>query len=191
MEDLIKLKNKIPPKTENDEDNKKVIRLTRNKSMLNSISLDNKEGSELNIKTNTFKKVKEQEIEIRRQREELEIKKREEQRLKEIQEEKEKNTFDLKKKYDTKKQNIDDLNDKIGKIQAQLESKSRENKENEEKFGEEEDQFRELLIRQERELKRLEYIISKFVPEEEKERIVKKRKKRKKKKKIRKKKIRN
>ena len=33
------------------EDNKKVIRLTRNKSMLNSISLDNKEGSELN----TFK----------------------------------------------------------------------------------------------------------------------------------------
>ena len=36
------------------EDNKKVIRLTRNKSMLNSISLD-KEGSELNIKTNTFK----------------------------------------------------------------------------------------------------------------------------------------
>ena len=32
----------------------KVIRLTRNKSMLNSISLD-KEGSELNIKTNTFK----------------------------------------------------------------------------------------------------------------------------------------
>ena len=37
------------------EDNKKVIRLTRNKSMLNSISLDNKEGSELNIKTNSFK----------------------------------------------------------------------------------------------------------------------------------------
>jgi hypothetical protein len=37
------------------EDNKKVIRLTRNKSMLNSISLDNKEDSELNIKTNTFK----------------------------------------------------------------------------------------------------------------------------------------
>ena len=37
------------------EDNKKVIRLTRNKSMLNSISLDNKEGSELNINSNTFK----------------------------------------------------------------------------------------------------------------------------------------
>ena len=37
------------------EDNKKVIRLTRNKSMLNSISSDNKEDSELNIKTNTFK----------------------------------------------------------------------------------------------------------------------------------------
>ena len=105
--------------------------------------------------------------------EELEIKKREEQRLKEIQEEKEKNTFDLKKKYDTKEQNIDDLNDKIGKIQAQLEAKTRENKENEEKFGEEEDQFRELLIRQEREVKRLDYIISKFVPEEEKERILK------------------
>ena len=79
----------------------------------------------------TQKKVKEQEIEIRRQREELEIKKREEQRLKEIQEEKEKNTFSLKKKYDNKKQNIDDLNDKIGKIQAQIEAKSRENKENE------------------------------------------------------------
>ena len=121
----------------------------------------------------TQKKVKEQEIEIKRQREELEIKKREEQRLKEIQEEKEKNTFVLKKKYDNKKQNIDDLNDQIGKIQAQLEAKTRENKENEEKFQEEEDQFRELLIRQEREVKRLDYIISKFVPEEEKERIMK------------------
>ena len=121
----------------------------------------------------TQKKVKEQEIEIKRQREELEIQKREEQRLKEIQEEKEKNAIDLKKKYDTKKQNIDDLNDKIGKVQAQLEAKKRENKENEEKYGDEEDQFRNLIINQERELKRLEYIIKKFVPPEEKERIEK------------------
>jgi len=121
----------------------------------------------------TQKKVKEQEIQIKRQREELEIKKREEQRLKEIQEEKEKNTFDLKKKYDTKKQNIDDLNDKIGRVQAQLEAKKRENKENEEKYNDEEDQFRNLILTQERELKRLEYVISKFVPAEEKERIEK------------------
>ena len=121
----------------------------------------------------TQKKVKEQEIQIKRQREELEIKKREEQRLKEIQEEKEKNTFDLKKKYDTKKQNIDDLNDKIGRVQAQLETKKRENKENEEKYNDEEDQFRNLILTQERELKRLEYVISKFVPAEEKERIEK------------------
>ncbi len=92
---------------------------------------------------------------------------------KEIQEEKEKNTIDLKKKYDTKKQNIDDLNDKIGKVQAQLEAKKRENKENEEKYGDEEDQFRNLLLTQEKELKRLEYIIKKFVPPEEKERIEK------------------
>jgi kinesin family protein 3/17 len=121
----------------------------------------------------TQKKVKEQEIQIKRQREELEIKKREEQRLKEIQEEKEKNTFDLKKKYDTKKQNIDDLNDKIGRVQAQLETKKRENKENEEKYNDEEDQFRNLILTQERELKRLEYVIKKFVPAEEKERIEK------------------
>ena len=121
----------------------------------------------------TQKKVKEQEIQIKRQREELEIKKREEQRLKEIQEEKEKNTFDLKKKYDNKKQNIDDLNDKIGKVQAQLETKKRENKENEEKYNDEEDQFRNLILTQERELKRLEYVINKFVPPEEKERIEK------------------
>ena len=121
----------------------------------------------------TQKKVKEQENEIKRQREELEIKKREEQRLKEIQEEKEKNTIVLKKKYDTKKQNIDDLNDKIGKVQAQLEAKKRENKENEEKYLDEEDQFRNLLLTQEKQLKKLEYVIRKFVPPEEKERIEK------------------
>ena len=82
-------------------------------------------------------------------------------------------SIDLKKKYDTKKQNIDDLNDKIGKVQAQLEAKKRENKENEEKYSEEEDQFRNLILTQEKELKRLEYIIKKFVPPEEKERIEK------------------
>ena len=175
--------NKIKEqKNKSEEEKKKLIEEIKKKNEENNIK--KKEGEELLAKykkikgqmikgDDTQKKVKEQEIEIRRQREELEIKKREEQRLKEIQEEKEKNTFDLKKKYDTKKQNIDDLNDKIGKIQAQLEAKSRENKENEEKFGEEEDQFRELLIRQEREVKRLDYIISKFVPEEEKERILK------------------
>jgi kinesin family protein 3/17 len=175
--------NKIKEqKNKSEEEKKKLIEEIKKKNEENNIK--KKEGEELLAKykkikgqmikgDDTQKKVKEQEIEIRRQREELEIKKREEQRLKEIQEEKEKNTFDLKKKYDTKKQNIDDLNDKIGKIQAQLEAKTRENQENEEKFGEEEDQFRELLIRQEREVKRLDYIISKFVPEEEKERIVK------------------
>ena len=175
--------NKIKEqKNKSEEEKKKLIEEIKKKNEENNIK--KKEGEELLAKykkikgqmikgDDTQKKVKEQEIEIRRQREELEIKKREEQRLKEIQEEKEKNTFDLKKKYDTKKQNIDDLNDKIGKIQAQLEAKTRENKENEEKFGEEEDQFRELLIRQEREVKRLDYIISKFVPAEEKERILK------------------
>ena len=175
--------NKIKEqKNKSEEEKKKLIEEIKKKNEENNIK--KKEGEELLAKykkikgqmikgDDTQKKVKEQEIEIRRQREELEIKKREEQRLKEIQEEKEKNTFSLKKKYDTKKQNIDDLNDKIGKIQAQIEAKSRENKENEEKFGEEEDQFRELLIRQEREVKRLDYIISKFVPEEEKERIFK------------------
>ena len=175
--------NKIKEqKNKSEEEKKKLIEEIKKKNEENNIK--KKEGEELLAKykkikgqmikgDDTQKKAKEQEIEIRRQREELEIKKREEQRLKEIQEEKEKNTFSLKKKYDTKKQNIDDLNDKIGKIQAQIEAKSRENKENEEKFGEEEDQFRELLIRQEREVKRLDYIISKFVPEEEKERILK------------------
>ena len=175
--------NKIKEqKNKSEEEKKKLIEEIKKKNEENNIK--KKEGEELLAKykkikgqkikgDDTQKKVKEQEIEIRRQREELEIKKREEQRLKEIQEEKEKNTFSLKKKYDTKKQNIDDLNDKIGKIQAQIEAKSRENKENEEKFGEEEDQFRELLIRQEREVKRLDYIISKFVPAEEKERILK------------------
>ena len=175
--------NKIKEqKNKSEEEKKKLIEAIKKKNEENNNQ--KKEGEELLAKykkikgqmikgDDTQKKVKEQEIEIKRQREELEIKKREEQRLKEIQEEKEKNTFVLKKKYDNKKQNIDDLNDQIGKIQAQLEAKTRENKENEEKFQEEEDQFRELLIRQEREVKRLDYIISKFVPEEEKERIMK------------------
>ena len=169
-------------KNKSEEEKKKLIEEIKKKNEENIIK--KKEGEELlakykSIKSkmikgdDTQKKVKEQEIEIKRQREELEIKKREEQRLKEIQEEKEKNTIDLKKKYDTKKQNIDDLNDKIGKVQAQLEAKKRENKENEEKYGDEEDQFRNLLLTQEKELKRLEYIIKKFVPPEEKERIEK------------------
>ena len=169
-------------KNKSEEEKKKLIEEIKKKNEENINK--KKEGEELlakykNIKSkmikgdDTQKKVKEQEIEIKRQREELEIRKREEQRLKEIQEEKEKNTIDLKKKYDTKKQNIDDLNDKIGKVQAQLEAKKRENKENEEKYGDEEDQFRNLLLTQEKELKRLEYIIKKFVPPEEKERIEK------------------
>ena len=169
-------------KNRSEEEKKKLIEEIKKKNEENNIK--KKEEEELlakykNIKSkmikgdDTQKKVKEQEIEIKRQREELEIKKREEQRLKEIQEEKEKNTIDLKKKYDTKKQNIDDLNDKIGKVQAQLEAKKRENKENEEKYSEEEDQFRNLILTQEKELKRLEYIIKKFVPPEEKERIEK------------------
>ena len=169
-------------KNKSEEEKKRLIEEIKKKNEENNIK--KKEGEELlakykSIKSkmikgdDTQKKVKEQEIEIKRQREELEIKKREEQRLKEIQEEKEKNAIDLKKKYDTKKQNIDDLNDKIGKVQAQLEAKKRENKENEEKYGDEEDQFRNLLINQERELKKLEYIINKFVPPEEKERIEK------------------
>ena len=169
-------------KNKSEEEKKKLIEEIKKKNEENNIK--KKEGEELlakykSIKSkmikgdDTQKKVKEQEIEIKRQREELEIQKREEQRLKEIQEEKEKNAIDLKKKYDTKKQNIDDLNDKIGKVQAQLEAKKRENKENEEKYGDEEDQFRNLIINQERELKRLEYIIKKFVPPEEKERIEK------------------
>ena len=152
-------------KNKSEEEKKKLIEEIKKKNEENIIK--KKEGEELlakykNIKSkmikgdDTQKKVKEQEIEIKRQREELEIRKREEQRLKEIQEEKEKNTIDLKKKYDTKKQNIDDLNDKIGKIQAQLEAKKRENKENEEKYGDEEDQFRNLILTQEKELKRLE-----------------------------------
>ena len=175
--------NKIKEQKDKSEKEKaKLIAEIEKKNEENNIK--KREGEELIAKykkiksqmikgDDTQKKVKEQEIQIKRQREELEIKKREEQRLKEIQEEKEKNTFDLKKKYDTKKQNIDDLNDKIGRVQAQLESKKRENKENEEKYNEEEDQFRNLILTQERELKRLEYVIKKFVPAEEKERIEK------------------
>jgi len=175
--------NKIKEQKDKTEKEKaKLIAEIEKKNEENNIK--RKEGEELIAKykkiksqmikgDDTQKKVKEQEIQIKRQREELEIKKREEQRLKEIQEEKEKNTFDLKKKYDNKKQNIDDLNDKIGRVQAQLETKKRENKENEEKYNDEEDQFRNLILTQERELKRLEYVINKFIPPEEKERIEK------------------
>ena len=175
--------NKIKEQKDKTEKEKaKLIAEIEKKNEENNIK--KREGEELIAKykkiksqmikgDDTQKKVKEQEIQIKRQREELEIKKREEQRLKEIQEEKEKNTFDLKKKYDSKKQNIDDLNDKIGRVQAQLETKKRENKENEEKYNDEEDQFRNLILTQERELKRLEYVIKKFVPPEEKERIEK------------------
>lgn len=119
------------------------------------------------------KKVIQQEHEINKRKQELEKQRIEEQRLKEIQEEKEKNTIELKKKYDSKKAHIDDLNTKIGQIQAQIEKNKAENREMEQKYMEDEDEFRSALILGERDVKRLEYVIDKFIPKEEKERVEK------------------
>ncbi|MCQ2815824.1 MAG: hypothetical protein MJ252_01020 [archaeon] len=117
--------------------------------------------------------VKKQEIELSKQREELEIKKRAEERLKEELEERSKANIELKKKYDSKQSHIDDLNKKIAELKNQIEQVKKQNKENEKMYQEYEANFNEEISNFNVENKRYDFILEKFVPAEEREKIEK------------------
>ena len=121
----------------------------------------------------TVKKVQQQELLINKQREELEIKKREEERLKEDLDEKSKNTVELKKKYDSKQAQIDDLTTNIQRLVQKNAELKNEYSEMEERFNVEEEKFRDVIKNYEIEKKKYEFIIKYFVTPEEKERVEK------------------
>ena len=110
----------------------------------------------------TVKKVQQQELLINKQKEELEIKRREEERLKEDLNEKARNTVELKKKYDSKQAQIDDITAKIQMLvqnNAELKSEYTEMKE---RFNAEEEKFRDQIKKYEIERKKHEFIIKYF-----------------------------
>ena len=117
------------------------------------------------------KKVKEQETEIIKNQEVLEIKKREEMRLQEELKEQSIRNTDLKKKYESYQANIDDLNEKINMLRQRIEEIKGENKENQERLNVElanlQDEIRVIHIAN---LKK-DFIMENFIPVEEREKI--------------------
>ena len=119
----------------------------------------------------TEKKVKQQEIEISKQNEELEIKKREEQRLQESLKDKDSQKLELKKKYEDKNSHLEDLNNKLLQLKEQIEQGEIEMKDEEKQFEMEANNWNEDISDLNKENKRYDFIISKFIPEEEVKKI--------------------
>jgi hypothetical protein len=160
-------KNKLILKINKEiEENKKLK--DESKAML----LKYREKKKKVLKGNeTEKKVKEQETEIIKNQEVLEVKKREEMRLQEELKEQSKRNMDLKKKYESYQANIDDLNEKINMLRARIEEIKGENKENQERLNLElanlQDEIRVIHIAN---LKK-DFIMENFIPIEEREKI--------------------
>jgi kinesin family protein 3/17 len=160
-------KNKLILKINKEiEENKKLK--DESKAML----LKYREKKKKVLKGNeTEKKVKEQETEIIKNQEVLEVKKREEMRLQEELKEQSRRNMDLKKKYESYQANIDDLNEKINMLRARIEEIKGENKENQERLNLElanlQDEIRVIHIAN---LKK-DFIMENFIPIEEREKI--------------------
>jgi hypothetical protein len=121
----------------------------------------------------TEQKVKEQEQEINKRREELETKRREEQRLQEELQLQNKKNVELKKKYETSQAYVDDLNDKIGVLRQKIEEMKIENKENQERLSRELSNLQDDIKNIQIESMRKEFIINTFISTEEREKISK------------------
>jgi kinesin family protein 3/17 len=119
----------------------------------------------------TEQKVKEQESEIHRRKEELEIKRREEQRLQEELQAQNRKNVELKKKYETSQAYVDDLNEKIGVFRSKIEEMKIENKENQERISRELSNLQDDIKNIQIESMRKEFIINTFVSPEEREKI--------------------
>jgi len=121
----------------------------------------------------TEKKVKMQQDEINRHREELEAKRREERRLQEeLEMRKEKNT-ELKIKYESAQAHIDDLNDKINILRQKIEETKLDNKMLQDRLSNEylnvQDDIKNIQI----ENMMKEFIIRTFISQGEKEKVTK------------------
>lgn len=121
----------------------------------------------------TEKKVKMQQDEINRHREELEAKRREERRLQEeLEMRKEKNT-ELKIKYESAQAHIDDLNDKINILRQKIEETKLDNKMLQDRLSNEylnvQDDIKNIQI----ENMMKEFIIRTFISPGEKEKVTK------------------
>jgi hypothetical protein len=160
-------KNKIVNKLNNEiNDNKK------NKDEAKNLLNKYREMKKTVLKGNIAEqKVKEQENEIRKKKDELEIKKREENRLKDELEVQNKKNIELKKKYETSQANVDDLNEKIGTLRQKIEEMKIENKENGERLSRELSNLQDDIKNIQIENMRKEFIINTFISMEEKEKI--------------------
>jgi len=118
-------------------------------------------------------KVKEQEHEINRHKEELEVKRREEQRLQEELVIQNKKNIEIKEKYASSQSNIDDLNEKIGMLRQKIEEVKNENKENKDRLSRELANLQDDIKNIQVENLRKEFIINTFISIEEKEKMSK------------------
>lgn len=121
----------------------------------------------------TEKKVKMQQDEINRHKEELESKKREERRIKEeLEARKEKNT-ELKLKYESAQAHIDDLNEKINLLRQKIEETKVDNKMLQDRLSNEYLNVQEDIKNIQIENMMKEFIINTFITHEEKEKVTK------------------
>lgn len=119
------------------------------------------------------KKVKEQETEIIKNKEELIKKTYEEERLKREIEDKEKDNLKLKQQYESKQANIDDLNDKINQIRNRIEEIKSENQETRNHLEMQLAGLQEFIGALQIENLKKEFILNHFIPAEEREKIQK------------------
>ena len=120
----------------------------------------------------TSKKVKQQEKEIFERQEEIEIKKREEQRLQESLKSKATKNLELKKQYTDQKTQLDDLNLKLGEIQKNFEELQNDISSRKNQLDNDVQEWNEQIRYLDAENKQYDFILKKYVPEEEYKRIL-------------------
>ena len=119
----------------------------------------------------TEKKVKQYEIEISKQKEEIEIKKREEQRLQESLKDKDSQKLELKKKYEDKNSHLEDLNNKLNQLREQIEEGEMEKNDIIKQFENDNSNWNYDIQNLNVENKQYDYIIEKFLPPEDVKKI--------------------
>ncbi len=154
--------------------NKEVEEQKKLKDEAKNLLLKYREMKKTVLKGNiTEKKVKEQQDEINRQKEELEIKRREERKLMDSLKEQNLKKLELKKNYETSQAKIDDLNEKIGNLRQKIEEMKIENKDSGERLSRDLNNLQDDIKNIQIENMRKEFIINTFISQEEKEKISK------------------
>jgi hypothetical protein len=121
----------------------------------------------------TQKKIKEQESEININKNILQKKLQEEKRLQQELEEKAQKNTELKNKYQSHQAHIDDLDEKINMLRTRIEEFKGENKDNEDRVSRElinlQDDLKLIII----DNMKKDFIIQRFIPQEERDKIAK------------------